>query len=144
MTRTNYFRDLMPTVAPEADDRAWWEACRRHELTVPTCSLCGLSRFPISPVCPQCFRPGMALKKVSGRGKIFSYTVQHNPPTPALAAICPYNIAIIELDDTERTHMVSNIVDATPDELAIGLPVEVVWEELQGNITVPRFRVTGF
>jgi uncharacterized OB-fold protein len=137
----NYFRDLLPTVVPDADDQAWWDACKRHELTVPVCSQCGASRFPISPVCPNCFKPGMTLRPVSGRGKIFSYTVQYNPPLPALADLCPYNIVIVELDDDHRTHMVSNIVDAAPNELAVGLPVEVVWENHDNDMTLPRFRL---
>jgi len=137
----NYFRNLLPSVRPDADDQVWWDACRRRQLTVPVCTQCGTSRFPISPVCPRCFCTGMALQPVSGRGRIFSYTVQYNPPLPALAAVCPYNIVIVELDDEHRTHLVSNIVDAAPEDLAIGLPVAVVWEDIDASITLPRFRL---
>jgi uncharacterized protein len=138
---TNYFRDLLPTVIPDADDQAWWEACKRRELTVPVCRQCGASHFPMSPICPQCFAPGMVLEPVSGRGHIFSWTVQYNAPLPALAALGPYNIAIIELDDGRGTRMVSNIVNAKAEELAIGLAVEVVWEEHAGDMVLPRFRL---
>jgi uncharacterized OB-fold protein len=137
----NYFRNLMPTVAPDPEDRAWWEACRRRELTVPVCECCGHARIPCPPVCPGCHSPRMSLKPVSGRGRIFSFTIQYNPPAPALAELCPYNIAIIELDEMPAVHMVSNVVDAAPEELAIGRPVEVVWEAQGEGIVLPRFRL---
>lgn len=136
----NYFHDLMPTVSPEPEDAAWWEACGRRQLTVPVCGSCGYTYFPCPPLCPRCHAGPMQLRPVSGKGRIFSFTIQHSPPAPALAGLCPYNIAIVELDDAPGVRLISNIVDAAPEALAIGLPVTVVWEQ-QGEITLPRFRL---
>lgn len=141
MNSRDYFHGLMPTVTPDPEDEEWWAACARRELTVPICSSCGASRFPISPICPRCYAPDMQLTSVSGNGRIFSYTVQYNAPFPVLAEICPYNIAIIELDDEARTHIVSNVVGASPEELAVDAAVAVVWEQDAAGMTLPRFRL---
>lgn len=136
----NYFGELMPGVVPDVEDQAWWDACGRHELTVPECASCGFVHFPCPPLCPRCHAGPMRLRPVSGRGRIFSFTVQYNPPAPQLAELCPYNIAIIELEEEPSVHLVSNIVDAAPEALAVGLPVTVVWQR-QGDVTLPRFRL---
>ena len=52
----------------------------------------------------------------------------------------PYLIAVIALEDSGGVRMISNLVDMEPESVAIGLPVEVVWEDMSEDLAIPRFR----
>lgn len=60
---------------------------------------------------------------VSGRGQVFTYTVNHHAFDPSVPV--PYVIAIVQLDEQEDLRVVANLVDCEPDSVRIGMPVEV-------------------
>jgi hypothetical protein len=78
---------------------------------------------------------------VSGRGTLFTFSVVHQALHPALAAVVPYVVAVVELDGTGGTRFTSNLVDGTIDDLHAGRRVEVVWEDMGPELTLPRFRL---
>jgi uncharacterized OB-fold protein len=57
---------------------------------------------------------------------------------PDFAEDVPYAPAVIELDEGIR--MVSWVVDCPPEELSPGMPVEVVFDEVTADVTLPKFR----
>ena len=57
---------------------------------------------------------------------------------PDFADDVPYAPAVIELDDGVR--MVSWVVDCPPDELCAGMRVEVVFDAVTREVTLPKFR----
>ena len=67
---------------------------------------------------------------------VYSHTVVHRPPNPAFAV--PYTVVIVELE--EGFHMLSNLVDCEPGSVRIGMPVEVCFEKVSEEISLPRFR----
>ena len=71
---------------------------------------------------------------------MFSYTIAHHAVHPTLKAALPYNIAVVLLEGAGDVRLVSNIIDAAPEEMRIDMPVELVWEDLPGGMTLPRFR----
>jgi hypothetical protein len=141
MTRTPYLPPSMPAPAVTEDTRPFWEACRRRELVVQRCTSCGTFRHPPSPVCWRCRSFAHEWVAVSGRGSVFTYAVVHRAPLPALEASVPFTVVVVALDDAPGVRLVSNLVDAAPGELRVGLPVEVLFEEMSREATVPRFRV---
>jgi uncharacterized protein len=62
----------------------------------------------------------------------------HRPQHPGFFNDVPYNVAIVELDEGIRMH--TNVVECANEELRIGLPVEVVFEKKDDEITLPKFR----
>ena len=50
-------------------------------------------------------------------------------------------IAVVALEGAGGVRMISNIVDADPDELSIGLALEVAWEDMSDDLAIPRFRI---
>jgi uncharacterized OB-fold protein len=74
----------------------------------------------------------------AGRGKVLTFTVCRLPVAKAYAADVPYVVALIRLD--EGPTMMSNIVECDPESVAIGMPVEVIFEKWSEDITVPQFR----
>ena len=124
------------TVASEP----YWEACGRHELRLQRCSDCDTFRFYPSPMChaPDCMSLEYDWAEVSGKGAVYTYTVVHRPVSEAWADDAPYVIAMIELD--EGPVMMSNVVDCEPGDVRIGLPVEVIFQDLTEGVALPCFR----
>ena len=75
---------------------------------------------------------------VSGRGTVFSYAVMHQVYHPGFAAEVPYAVVVVEL--AEGARLVSNLVDCPLRDVTIGMPVEVVFEEVTPEVTLPKFR----
>jgi uncharacterized OB-fold protein len=69
---------------------------------------------------------------------VFSWTVVHRALHPGFSEDLPYAAVIIELDEGVR--MVSHVVGLAPDALQLDLPVEVVFEDVTPEVTLPKFR----
>ncbi|MBN9078714.1 MAG: hypothetical protein BGN87_23175 [Rhizobiales bacterium 65-79] len=119
-------------------NRPYWEGAKRHELRLQRCRSCGKLWAPHSPVCPHCFSEDYEWKKVSGRGKIATWVVFHKLYHPSFAKDIPYNVAFVELEEGPR--IISNIVGVKNDELYIGMPVEVIFEDVNEDISIPKFQ----
>jgi uncharacterized OB-fold protein len=133
-----FFPDGMPPPLADATTLPWWQAAAEHRLVVQRCAGCGHTRLPPAPVCPGCRSADAYWKQVSGRGEVYTYTVVHRPI--AAGQRLPFVIAVIALEDAGGVRILSNLVDVSPDEVAVGLPVEVVWEDMSAELAIPRFR----
>ena len=116
--------------------RPHWEGCRRGELLVQRCADCGCYVFTPEVACTGCLSNHLDWVRSSGCGTLYSYTVIHRPQRPEFDV--PYVGAIIELD--EGWHMLSNIVDADPGALEIGMPVQVCFVPRGEDLVLPMFR----
>jgi len=76
---------------------------------------------------------------LSGRGAVASFVVVHPPVLPAFAARVPFVVALVELDEDPRIRLLGNVLDCAPDEVAIGMRVQVVWEDV-GDVTLPQWQ----
>lgn len=135
MSNNNYIK---PLPEPTLDSKPFWEALKRHSLELQKCPGCGKIRHYPRPVCDQCFSMEVEWIKASGRGKVFSWTVAHHPFHPGFKAEIPYVLVTVELEEGVR--MVSQLKGATAEEMKIGLPVEVVFEDVTAEFTLPMFR----
>ena len=132
---TDYNKPL-PYVHEET--RPFWEGTQRHELWLQKCRDCDKFYFYPRSICPHCFSDATEWIKVSGKGKIYSFTVSYREASPAFKPDVPYNIAIIELEEGVR--MMSNIVGCRNEDISIDMPVEVVFDDVTPEITLPKFR----
>jgi uncharacterized OB-fold protein len=112
---------------PALDDhnRSFWTGGADGQLRIPFCVRCGVWANPSAAECPDC-DGALEARPVSGRGTVFTYTVNHQQFNPAVPV--PYVIAIVELDEQSDLRIASNIVDCEPDSVHIGLRVEVRFE----------------
>ena len=124
--------DITPLEAP------FWEALRRHELVVQQCASCGRLRFVPTELCPHCYSAAATWHPVSGRGTVATYTVVHRAPTPAYQAETPYALAYVELEEGPR--MPARLVDVDPAKVEIGMAVEVVFDDVDDDLTLYKFR----
>lgn len=133
-----------PLSIPHLDTKEFWEGCKRHKLLVQQCKECGTYRFPPRPMCHACTSTNMEWIKVSGKGIVHSWVMvrdsAYRPVHPGFAKDRPYPILLIELPDAGGVHMISNIVDCSPENIKIDMPVEVVFDDVTDEITLPKFR----
>ncbi|MFJ5709691.1 MULTISPECIES: Zn-ribbon domain-containing OB-fold protein [unclassified Streptomyces] len=132
----------------DEDGAPFWEFTARGELRIQACAEedCGELRFPPRPCCPHCQSFATEWRRMSGRGRIWSYVLPHPPLLPDYAAQAPYNAVLVELADAPRIRLAGNVVTAPdaplnsldPARLRIGAPVRVAFTEIDG-ITVPRW-----
>ena len=133
-----FFPDTMPSPTADTITLPWWRAASEHRLVVQRCAACGQTRLPPAPVCAKCRASDADWQPVSGRGEVYTYTVVHRPI--AAGQPLPTIIAVIALEGSGGVRMISNLVGVKPEEVAIGLPVEVVWEDMSAELAIPRFR----
>jgi uncharacterized OB-fold protein len=128
-----------PIPVPTPETRPFWEASRRHELCLQRCRACGRHFFYPRAACPHCLASDIEWRRVSGRGTLHTFTVVHRGQRNFPLGT-PYVIAIVEL--TEGPRLMTNLVGIEPDpaKIRIGLPVEVVFEDVSAEIALPRFR----
>jgi uncharacterized OB-fold protein len=136
-----FFPDSMPSPLADAITLPWWQAAAEHRLVVQRCSSCQHTRHPPAPVCPECRSPDSDWKELSGRGEVYTYTLVHRPI--AAGQELPYVIAVISLEDAGGVRIISNLVGVEPEQVEIGMPVEVVWEDMSEDLAIPRFRPVG-
>lgn len=131
-----YEKFLPPDDLPEFH-RPFWDGLKAHELRLQKCEACGTLRYSPAEICPRCGEAACAWTPVSGRGTVYAYTVIHRGPTPAHQAEAPYVIAHVELEEGPR--VISNLVGCPPGEVRIGMPVEVVFEDVCDDWTLFKF-----
>lgn len=131
---SEYKRPLPVMTSPVSKE--FWDATKRHELKIQQCRNCGKNIFYPKDFCPECLSTDLRWIKASGKGRIYSFTVAYSGPPPGFDV--PYVLAIIELNEGVR--MYANIVDCNLEELKCDMPVEVVFEDVTKEITMPRFK----
>ncbi len=126
------------TPAPDEEAAPFFEYAEAGELRIQACSTCGRLRHPPRPMCPYCQSTERQWKVMSGRGRIWSYIVPHPPLLAAYAAVAPYNVILVELEDAPTIRFVGNLVtgpdgaldEIDPATIVIGEPVEVTFGRL--------------
>ena len=127
-----------PLPKPDQDSVVYWEAARRHELLLQQCGACNQFRFYPRSICPNCLSDEFEWRRAAGRGIVYSFTVIHRPPFPAFRDKVPYVLALVEL--SEGVRMMTNIVDCNPNTVEIGMAVEVTFEDVTEEVTLPQFK----
>jgi uncharacterized OB-fold protein/acyl dehydratase len=125
-----------PMPAVTQDSAFFFEGARNGQLLIQKCDNCGTLRHPPRPGCAKCQSLDWSPIPASGKGKVFSYVVVHYPQVPAFDY--PLPVVLVELE--EGTRIISNIEDAEPDEITIGMPVEVGFRSYPDDLTLPVFR----
>ncbi len=130
----------MPLPASEPVTDAFWEGCAARELRIQRCVGCGVHRHVPAPICSRCGSFDYAWDVSRGSGRIFSFVVVHHSVHPATDALVPYNVSVIELDDCGGVLVTSNVVDCANDDLHIGMPVRLAWEQVDPSLSLYRFK----
>jgi len=114
----------------------YFAAAARGELMLPRCDGCNQLVWYPEEECPHCGAHSFTWTRVSGRGRVFTWTVVRRAFLPAFEEMVPFVTALISLEEDPAVRIVSYVVDCEPDALAADLPVEAVFRPLRFR-TVP-------
>jgi uncharacterized OB-fold protein len=122
---------------PTPETKHFWEGTQSGELRLQRCDECSHVYFPPRPFCPSCASRKVSIFNASGKATLYSYVIHHRP-APGFTP--PYAIAVVELAEGPR--MMTNIVDCpqTPEALELDMRLEVAFEKLDDQVTLPVFR----
>jgi uncharacterized OB-fold protein len=114
----------------------FWTSGADGQLRFIRCQRCGYYVHPPSPICPVDLSKDLAPERVSGRGTVHTFTVNHQPWIPGYEP--PYAVAIVELEEQEGLRLMTNVVGCPPEEVRIGMPVRVTFEH-HDDVWLPLF-----
>lgn len=140
MTEEKKYGKPLPEFRPET--KPYWDACSRHEFVLPRSKSTNEFFFY-----PRALSPGEDMSediewvKASGRAKIWTYAIHHMGPTKAYKGEPPYVVALVETE--EGVKMMTNVVECDPKDVYIGMEVEVVFDDVTPEVTLPKFRPVG-
>ena len=131
-----------PLPLVDAVTRPFWEAAANKRLIVQRCSSCHAYVWTPRPTCGECGDDKLEWTAMSGRGKVYSYTVIRQVVGHAASRVfgrdIPYVVAWVDLEEGPR--FISNLVDCDIESMAIGMDVTVVFEQASPDIWLPKFR----
>jgi uncharacterized protein len=130
---------VLPRVTPENEH--FWRGGEQGELRFLRCRNCGYYLHPPTPICPQCLSKELRPEAVSGRGFVYTYTINEQAWFPNFDP--PYVVAIVELPEQEGLRLTTNIYNCEPDAVTIGMPVQVVFDQYE-DVWLPMFEPAEF
>ena len=125
---------MRPVISP--DTAFFWAGTAVGELRVQSCGDCGTLRHPPGPLCLACGSPNPKYVVAAGTGEVFSYVVHHHPPVPGKKL--PLVIALVEI--TEGVRVLAEMTGVDPDDVEIGMPVEVSFLKVDEELVLPAWR----
>jgi uncharacterized OB-fold protein len=125
---------------PEPWERPFWDFCRDRSLRFQACSDCDSVRHPPMPFCPACRSAKHDWRVAGDDAELFTYTIVHHASHAALTRATPYNAAVVMFPSMQSVRLVSNIVDCPDEDLKIGMPLSLVWEEPTPGVVLARFQ----
>jgi uncharacterized OB-fold protein len=115
----------------------FWDATRDRRLLIQWCTACDAPVWFPREVCPGCLGSALEWRPASGRGEVYACTVEHKPTMPTPFGDAPYVVALVELEEGPR--LMTNVVGCEPAAVAVGIRVQVTWEELSDGRNLPLF-----
>jgi len=125
-------------IAVNKDTEPFWVAAQQRRLVAPRCADCQTFRLPPTPFCPNCQSKEVNWVELSGRATVYSFAVVHGFPGMPDLILVP---AVLDLPDAPGARLVSNIVDVTPADVRIGMPLRVDFSPISDGWMLPVFRV---
>ena len=130
-----------PIPVPNEWTKPFWDAAKRGALELQRCQSCGHFQHPPYPTCTRCVSTDLKFEPVHGLGTINAYTIMYHTGDKRFASAVPYASIIVELDDAPGALLAGNLLGVPFTEAKVGRRVEVVFEKLNDDITLPQFRL---
>jgi uncharacterized protein len=139
---SDWSRVTRPIPVPNEWTKPFWDAAREGVLKLQRCRVCRRFQHPPYATCVTCVSTELAFEPVRGQGAIYAYTIMYHAGDRRFAPAIPYASIIVELDDAPGALMAGNLLEAPYTEAKVGRRVEVVFERLNDEVTLPQFRLT--
>jgi uncharacterized OB-fold protein len=135
-----------PVPVVQQENEFYWEKCKAHELWLRKCNACTKTYFYPRDFCPNCHSQDVTWVQTDGKAKLYTFAIVARPPMPSFADITPFVTAFVEFDSggIMATNLVGINQDPDPekmkDQLKIGMDLEVVFEDISNEISLPKFK----
>ncbi len=126
----------LPYATPET--RPFWGYAKQHELRMQKCLDCGHIRWPAGMFCPKCLSDKSEWVKLSGKGSVYTFGITHYIYDKWYTDKVPYIVAVIEL--AEGPHMMGNVTGYKHEDIKVGSPVEVYFDDANEEFSLPTWR----
>ena len=138
---SDWSKVVRPVPVPNELSKPFWDAAKQGVLALQRCQSCGHFQQPPYPTCVNCMSIDLKFESVAGKGAIYAYTIMYHTGDKRFAPAVPYASIIVELDDAPGALLVGNLLEAPYTEAKVGRRVEVVFQPLNDDITLPQFRL---
>jgi len=118
------------------ETKPFWDATAEGKLLLPRYNACDTVIWYPRAFCPECSSFDISWIEASGRGTVYSYTI--NRRGQGDYRDLAYVLAYVELEEGPR--VLTNIVDCDPESVSVGQQVEVVFEPTSNGAALPRFK----
>jgi uncharacterized OB-fold protein len=127
-----------PMPKPSKWSRPFWEAAKQHKLVLKRCKDCGHIDHPPYLYCTNCLSDNSEWIEAKGKAKLYAYAInEYMVPFPFWDDM-PYVVAMVDLPEGVR--MISNIIECPHDQLKNGMDLEVVFDDVSAEFTLPKWR----
>ena len=130
-----------PLPVPDQWTKPFWDAAKYGRLEWQRCQDCGHFQHPPYPTCLNCMSINLKFEPVGGSGTIYAYTFMHHTGDKRFASAVPYASIVVELDEAPGALMAGNLLGVPHTEAKVGRRVEVVFESLNDDITLPQLKL---
>lgn len=141
MKISDWSKVTRPIPVPDQWTTPFWESARQHVLSMQRCQSCKRFQHPPYPTCVNCMSIDLKFEPVGGQGAIYAYTIMYHTGDKRFAAAVPYASIIVELDEAPGALMAGNLLDVPYTEAKVGRRVEVTFQKLNDDFTLPQFRL---
>jgi len=130
------YKKPLPATQPWSEE--FWKAAKLHKLVIQTCKKCNTKIFYPRKFCPNCWSSDLGWSEATGKARVYTFTITMDMVEEKFKEDLPYALAIVELEEGIR--MMTRIVDCKPEDVYIGMDVQVVFEDITDDYTLPFFK----
>ena len=135
-TTTTEYRKFLPEGIPDSQ-LPFWESLKAKAVKVQRCDDCGAYLYIPKDICSKCYSTQLTWTPISGHGEVYTYTIVRRAPTPAYQEEAPYVLAHVTMDEGFR--MIAKLNTAAPEDVRIGMPVRITYEDVTPEWTLMFF-----
>lgn len=123
------------------DNHPYWDGADQHELVLQKCKSCNEYAHPPGPSCTKCGSTDLYWESQGSTvlGKVYSYVVSYRPFLPGFQNDCPLIIAVVELEHLPQLKIIGNVLNCSPDDIQVGLPVKMIWQYITEDRAIPQW-----
>lgn len=123
------------------DNQAFWDAADQHKMVVQKCRDCGHYAHPPGPSCATCGSQNVTWEELGSdiQASVYTYVISNRPFLPGFQDDVPLIIAQAELKQAPEVKMMCNIVDCKPEDVYIGMPVKMIWQDITEERALPQW-----
>lgn len=137
MTATATSTTPKPMPIADEDSQPYFDGANRGVLMLLQCEACSAYHQPDAKFCSQCLGESLRWRGASGKGTLFTFGIVHQK-LPGFENDTPYNVSVIQLPEGPR--MTCNVIGCANEDLKVGMPLQVVFEDSGNGTPLPRFR----